>query len=265
VTVLGRQDSRAGELPADPVDTGPAGLADGENPPTVRTIEAYFPVPPVSAPTKTMVLRLTVEVVTTNVPDFWFAGMVMLAGTDVGWMPAVPIAKRETTCPPAGAPPVRITVQVVEDPPISVAGLQATEEMPIAPLLPLLPLPLLPLLPLPLLPLVPVPLVPLVPVPLVPLVPVPLVPLLPLPLVPLVPVPLLPLLPLPLPTLPPEIEPPEIVPPVALTVKASPEGPTATAARVTGVLLAPPVMVKVIDATTPLGMAFVFVPLATHV
>jgi hypothetical protein len=83
---------------------------------------------------------------------------------------------------------------------------------------------------------------------------------LPLPLLPL-PLPLLPL-PLPLPLLLPL---PEIVPPVALTAKAPPAGSTPTAARVTGVLLAAEVMVKVIDATTPLAIGVVSIPLAIHV
>jgi hypothetical protein len=106
-------------------------------------------------------------------------------------------------------------VQVVGDPPISVAGLQATEET----FIPLLVLPLPLLLPLP---------------------------------------PLLPPLPEPVPL-------PVIVPPVALTFKVPPEGSTAAAARVTGVLLAAAVIVKVIDARTPLAMTFVFIPSATHV
>ncbi|HEY6343641.1 MAG TPA: hypothetical protein VIY49_19265 [Bryobacteraceae bacterium] len=202
MTVPGKQDSRGGEFPADPVDAGPPGRADGEGP-GVRKIEVYFPTVPISALTKTMMLEVTAEVVTTNVPDCAPAGMVMLAGVDAGVVLTVVRAKSKTTCPPEGAASVRVTVQVVGDPPISVAGRQVTEETLIPPLVLLLPPPLL--LPLP-----------------------------------------------------------EIAPPVAVTFKAPPEGLTAAAARVTGVLLAAALMVKVIDAMTPLAMAFVLIPLATH-
>jgi hypothetical protein len=202
------------ELPPPPVNVPGAHCRDDSEPaePGVTTTEVKIPTVPISPPTETVVLEVTAEVVTTNVPDCLPAGMVMLAGADAGLISPVVKAKSETTCPPVPAASVRVTVQVVGDPPISVAGLQATEETFIPP-------PVLLLLPLPLL----------------------------------------------LPPLPEPVPLPEIVPPVVFTFKVPPEGSTATAARVTGVLLAAAVMVKVIDARTPLAMTFVFIPLATHV
>ena len=67
----------------------------------------------------------TALVVTLNVPLVAPAGTVTLAGT----LAAALLLESETTAPPLGAGPFRITVHVGEEvPPVTLAGLRPREE-----------------------------------------------------------------------------------------------------------------------------------------
>ena len=63
-------------------------------------------------------------VVTVKVPVLDPAGIVMLAGTNAG----EPLVHSWITRPPAGAPKVKVTVPVADEPPVTLVGLTETEE-----------------------------------------------------------------------------------------------------------------------------------------
>jgi hypothetical protein len=68
---------------------------------------------------------VTVLVLTVKVALLAPAATVTLAGTVAA---AVLSLERETAAPPLGACPLRVTVPVEGDPPVTLAGLSATEE-----------------------------------------------------------------------------------------------------------------------------------------
>jgi hypothetical protein len=72
----------------------------------------------------TGVAAVTALVVTVNVALVAPAATVTLAGTAA----ADALLERETTAPPLGAAPLSVTVPVDGDPPLTVAGLSATED-----------------------------------------------------------------------------------------------------------------------------------------
>ena len=77
-------------------------------------------VPPVIV---TSVWALTAVVVTVNVPVFWLAATVTVAGT----LASALLLNRLTTTPPVGAGPAKVTVPVEGLPPMTVAGLSASD------------------------------------------------------------------------------------------------------------------------------------------
>ena len=81
-------------------------------------------VPPYKADMVTGVTAVTALVVNVNVALVAPAATVMLAGT----VAADALLERETTAPPLGAAPLSVTVPVDGDPPLTVAGLSATED-----------------------------------------------------------------------------------------------------------------------------------------
>jgi hypothetical protein len=72
----------------------------------------------------------TLLVLTVNVALLAPAGTVTLAGTVAA---AVLSLIRETVAPPVGACPLRVTVPIEEDPPITLIGLSAIEESVVEP------------------------------------------------------------------------------------------------------------------------------------
>src|SRR5580704_11999443 len=81
-------------------------------------------VPPYEAEMVTGVAAVTALVVTVNVALVAPAATVTLAGT----VAADPLLERATTAPPVGAAPLSVTVPVDGAPPLTVAGLSATED-----------------------------------------------------------------------------------------------------------------------------------------
>ena len=81
-------------------------------------------VPPYDAEMVTDVEAVTALVVTANVALVAPAATVTLAGTAA----ADPLLERATTAPPVGAAPPSVTVPVDGVPPLTVAGLSATED-----------------------------------------------------------------------------------------------------------------------------------------
>jgi hypothetical protein len=81
-------------------------------------------VPAYEAEMVTGVATLTELEVTVNVAEVAPVATVTLAGT----VAADPLLDRATTAPPVGAAPLRVTVPVDGDPPLTVAGLTATED-----------------------------------------------------------------------------------------------------------------------------------------
>ena len=73
----------------------------------------------------TDVEAVTLLVVTVNVALLAPAATVTFAGTVAA---AVLPLERETVAPPLGAGPLRVTVPVEEDPPLTLVGLSATDE-----------------------------------------------------------------------------------------------------------------------------------------
>ena len=67
---------------------------------------------------------VTVPVLTVNVPLVYPAMTVTLDGT----VAADALLERLTTAPPLGAAPLRVTVPVDEDPPLTLVGLSASAD-----------------------------------------------------------------------------------------------------------------------------------------
>jgi hypothetical protein len=90
-----------------------------------RTVsEAVLVTPAYDAEMVTGVDVVTALLVTVNVALVAPAATVTLVGTL-----AAPLSLESTTCaPPLGADPLRVTVPIEEDPPVTLVGLSVTEE-----------------------------------------------------------------------------------------------------------------------------------------
>ena len=90
-----------------------------------RTVsEAVLVTPAYDAEMVTGVDVVTALLVTVNVPLVVPAATVTLAGT----VAADELLERFTATPPLGADPLRVTVPIEEDPPVTLVGLSVTEE-----------------------------------------------------------------------------------------------------------------------------------------
>jgi len=102
-------------------DVGLSETADGVGREMVKV--PVFVAPPRVAVTVTVVFEETGLVVTVKVADVAFAATVTLAGVPA----AALLAESPTMTPSAGAGALRVTVPVVEVPPITLLGLKVTD------------------------------------------------------------------------------------------------------------------------------------------